>query len=120
MRLELLELAGSRVLDGADPDPLGGQRRAELLAPELGLHGVQLADANSNLVERLLRRSAVGEANGETREHLVERPATRTMKNSSRFGEDPAELHAFEQGLGRIGGEVEDALLQGPSPRARG
>ena len=60
--VELGALVRLEVLDARDDDPLLGQRRAELVTPELALDGVQLEHALAGVVECLLRRSAVREA----------------------------------------------------------
>ncbi len=112
--LELLELSRSRVFHGADADPFGGQGGTELLAPELGLDGAQLERANADLFERLLRGPAVRQADGETRDHLVVQPGDPDHEELvDDVGDDPAELHAFEQRLRRIGRKVEHPRHQG-------
>ena len=108
--LELGALGLGRILDAADEDPLGGERGAELVAPERRLLRRQVEDAAPDLGQRLLRRAAVGRAHGEPREHLVLQagdPHHEELVEDRR--DDPAELDPLEQRLVRVGGELEHA-----------
>ena len=85
-RFELRALGLGRVLDGADDDPLGGQRGAEVLPPEPRLLGRELDRALADLG----RASAAACGRRATEPATRTRPgraapATRTMKNSSRL-----------------------------------
>ncbi len=113
-RLELAQLVVGGVVDGADEDAFGGERGAELVAPELRLRAGKLEHAGAHLGERLLRRASVAASEPRRRPTTwSSRPATRTMKNSSRFErEDAAELDALEERLVRVGRELEHAAVQ--------
>ena len=108
--LELGALRLGRILDAADEDPLGGERGTELVAPERRLLRRQVEDAPADLGQRLLRRAAVGRADGEPGQHLILQagdPHHEELVEDRR--DDPAELDALEQRLVRIGGELEHA-----------
>ena len=85
--LEPSQLLGGALLDGADLDPRRGERRPQLTLPELRLADGQLRDARADEGERLLRREAVRGEHPKPADAWPIRPATRTMKNSSRFEE---------------------------------
>ena len=111
--LELFDLLRRRVVDGADANALRGERGAEVVAPQLRLRRAELEHAHANLLERLLRRASVRQADGEPREHLVvEAGHSDHEELVDDVRDDPAELDAFEQRLRRVGGEVEHARHQ--------
>src|SRR5215471_18644021 len=60
--VELCELVWIELLDARDDDPLLGERREELVPPQLGLAAVDVEHALAGLVEGLLRRAAVRQA----------------------------------------------------------
>ena len=108
------ELLVGRVLDGADDDPLGGERGARARRAR----AVDCAAVSSSTRSRTSASACCGvRPSGE-------RTLTRAITWSSRPGdahheelvevrrEDRAELHALEQRLARVGGEVEDAVVQ--------
>ena len=64
--LELDELVAARVVDVAEQDPFGCERRNERVAPQARLSGRQLEDAFADLDERLLRRPPVSRSNRRT------------------------------------------------------
>src|SRR5207248_10179259 len=60
--VELGALLRLELLDAGDDDPLLGERRAQLVPPQLRLAAVHLEHAIAGFVEGLLRRAAVGQA----------------------------------------------------------
>ena len=75
------------LVDVRDDDAGLGERRPQLALPEPRLACGQLEHALADLGQRLERRAAVRRRDGEPGVACSVRPATRTMKNSSRFDE---------------------------------
>ena len=96
--LELLELLRAEILDPADRDSLGGERRAQIALPQPGLERRELEHALADPRECLLRREAVGRAHDDARLRLTEQPGDPHLEELVQVrGEDRAELHALEK-----------------------
>ena len=95
---ELCELLRLEILDAADDDALGFERRAKLLLPESRLQCGQLEHALADARQRLLRREAVGGAHGEARFRLPEQPGDSHLEELVEVRrEDPAVVDPLEQ-----------------------
>ncbi len=108
-----MELGLRRVVDGSDDDPLGCERRTELVAPEPRLGRGQLLHAFVDLEQGFLGRAPVGRANRHASDHLVEEAGNAHHEELVEVvREDAAELDPFEQGLAGVGGQLEHTLVQ--------
>ena len=111
--LEALQLLGRALLDGHDLDALGGERRAQLALPELGLAAGQLGHARLEGGQRLGRREPVGRPDGEPGSLLVHQAGDAHHEELVEVGgEDRAELHPLEQRLLLLGCQVEHARVE--------
>src|SRR5581483_2785316 len=91
-----------------DDDPLGGERRLQLVAPERRLRGGQVERGGPDRVERLVRRPAVAAEHRGARGHLLlqARHADHEELVEDRR-DDPAELDPLEERLLAVGGQLE-------------
>ena len=112
-RRELFELLLGAVRDPADADPFLLERRAQLLLPEARLLGRQREHPLADLGQRLLRRASVQRVNREARRVLAHEAADAHREELVEvLGEPRAERQALEERETRVGGELEDALVE--------
>ena len=104
-------LSLAAVVISPDDDPLLGEGRAELAAPQLRLRRVELDHAPAHLAERFWRRAAVGAADGQAGRDLIEEAGNANLEELVEVRrEDPAELDALEERLIGVGSEREHPL----------
>ena len=114
---ELLEVSAllRRASSGADDgDALAGERRLELFDPAAVLLLRELVRAGRHRVQGLGGPEPIGPGDGSPSLPISRfKPATRTMKNSSRLElDDGEELHPLEERHGRVEGLLEHALVE--------
>ncbi len=95
---ELRELLLRAVCDRADPYALGGERRQQVVRPQLRLPRVELLDARADLGEHRSRRAAVVGAHVQPRRGLVEQARDANGEELVHVGrEERRVLHALQQ-----------------------
>ena len=110
--VELCELLRLELLDARDDDPLLGQRRAELVPPQLGLARVQIEHALASVVECLLRRPAVGQAPAHAGFGLAGQPGDADHEELvQHLGRDLEEEDTLEQRQGLVARQLEQASV---------
>ena len=112
-RRELVELLLGAVRDPADQDPFLLERGAQLALPEARLLGRQRQHPLADLGQGLLRGAAIQRVNREARRLLAHEAADPYSEELVEvLGEPRAKLQALEERKIRVGGELEDALVE--------
>ena len=110
--VELGQLLRLELLHARDDDLLLGERRAQLLAPQLRLAAVHLQHALAGVVERLLRRPTVRRAPAHAGFGLAGQPGDADHEELvQHLGRDLEEEDPLEQRQGLVARELEQARV---------
>ena len=110
--VELGALLRLELLDARDDDPLLGERRAELVPPQLGLAAYTSSTRSRRVVERLLRRPAVRQAPAHAGFGLAGQPGDADHEELvQHLGRDLEEEDSLEQRQRLVARQLEQARV---------